>query len=174
MLNRTSQTKRLSGRAQSTLERKTAPITSTPPMVGVPCLPPCSSARRSHFLGAANRLADFERDQFSNDVIPKEQREDERGDRRRNRAKSDVKENVEAADLLAQAMEIIHHRACPPPAECLANSSSTRSVRAERLPLIRTRSPGRSDFAQQLGRFPCVVRDGSAFFQPGLFSRVAQ
>src|SRR5438876_992885 len=46
MLNKASQTKRLSGRAQRMLERKTAPMISTPPIVGVPCLPPCNSASR--------------------------------------------------------------------------------------------------------------------------------
>jgi hypothetical protein len=45
MLKRASQTKRLSGRAHKTLETKTAPIMSTPPMVGVPFFPPCNSAK---------------------------------------------------------------------------------------------------------------------------------
>ena len=35
----------------------------------------------------------------------------------------------------------------------LANSSRTRSVRAERLPLTRTRSPGCVSCAEQIGRF---------------------
>ena len=68
----------------------------------------------SHFLDAANGLADLERDQFSDDEIPKNQGQSERGYSCRNRAKGNVKENVETADLIAQAMEIEHHRAFPP------------------------------------------------------------
>src|SRR4029077_3626440 len=68
----------------------------------------------SYFFDAADGLADFERDQFSDDEIPKNQRQRERGHSCRNRAKSNVKENVETADLITQAMEIEHHRAFPP------------------------------------------------------------
>ena len=45
MQKRTSQTNGLSGRAQATDAITTEPMTSTPPIVGVPCLPPCNSAR---------------------------------------------------------------------------------------------------------------------------------
>src|SRR5205807_5010589 len=68
----------------------------------------------SHFFDAANGLADLERDQFSDDEIPENQRQAERGHGRCDRAKSNVKKNVEAADLIAQAMKIEHHRAFPP------------------------------------------------------------
>src|SRR5438105_6957237 len=68
----------------------------------------------SHFLDAADGLADLERDQFSDDEIPKNQRQSERGHGCRDRAKGHVKEDVETADLIAQAMEIEHHRGFPP------------------------------------------------------------
>src|SRR5437667_50631 len=54
MLNNASQTNLLSRRAQRRLDTTTAPITSTPPMVGVPCFTPCSSARR--WTSAAPRI----------------------------------------------------------------------------------------------------------------------
>jgi hypothetical protein len=44
MLKSASQTKRLSGRAQIRLESTTVPMTSTPPIVGTPCLALCNSA----------------------------------------------------------------------------------------------------------------------------------
>ena len=57
-------------------------------------------------------------------------------------AKGDVIEDVEARDLSAELMQVIHHNGLRI-ADCgLRNSSRTRSVRAERLPFTRTRSPG--------------------------------
>src|SRR5207253_5348927 len=63
----------------------------------------------AHFLDAADGLADLKRDQFSDDEIPENQRQRERSHSRRDRAKSNVEENVEPADMIAQAMEIEHH-----------------------------------------------------------------
>src|SRR6266704_2155646 len=128
MLKRASQTNGLSGRAQKRQETNTAPITSTPP-----------------FLGGSDWLSDFERDQFSNDEITKEQRKREGSDGGDHRAKRDIVEDVEAFELLAQSMEIKHHGGHPTSDSRLANSSRTRSIRAERLPLTRTRSPGCAD-----------------------------
>ena len=45
MQNKTSQTNGLSGRAQTIDAITTEPMMRTPPIVGVPCLPPCNSAR---------------------------------------------------------------------------------------------------------------------------------
>ena len=66
-----------------------------------------------HFFGGANRLADFQRDQFADDEISEEKGEHERGDRRRDRAKCDVGKDVEAVNLLTQVMEVVHHEAIP-------------------------------------------------------------
>jgi hypothetical protein len=68
----------------------------------------------SHFFDAADGLADLERDQFSDDEIPENQTQRECSHSRRDRAKSNVKKNIEAPDLIAQAMKIEHHRMFPP------------------------------------------------------------
>jgi hypothetical protein len=68
----------------------------------------------SHFFDAADGLADLERDQFSDGEIPENQRQGEGGHGCRDRAKSNVKKNIEAPDLIAQAMKIEHHRMFPP------------------------------------------------------------
>ena len=89
--------------------------------------------------------------------LPKISESQERGDRRRNGAKGDIKKNIEAVELLTQEMEVIHHgevtTAGLSTAELLR---ALRSVRAERLPLTRTRSPGSaispSSSAASLGR----------------------
>src|SRR5205807_554559 len=60
----------------------------------------------------------------------------------------DIKENVEPDKLVAQAMEVVHHGATPTANGRLLNSSITSSVRAARLPLIRTRSPGSAILAK--------------------------
>ena len=98
----------------------------------------------AHFGGVTDRLADFQRNQLPNDVVAKEKRDGEGRDRRQDSAKGDVIENIEAFELLRQAMQKKHHDAQRLSIWRLANSSSTRSVRAERLPLTRTRSPGRA------------------------------
>ena len=54
--------------------------------------------KATHFFGGANRLADFERDEFADDEVSEEKREHERRDRRRDRAKGDVGENIEAVE----------------------------------------------------------------------------
>ena len=60
-----------------------------------------------------NRLAELEQGQFSNCEISEEQRDDECGHGGGDRAKRNVKENVEAAESITQAMKIKHHRATP-------------------------------------------------------------
>src|SRR6266436_6554630 len=100
MLNKASQTNRLSGRAQITLETKTEPITKTPPMVGVPCFGPCNSA---------SRLADFEPKQLDDDVFAEGEAQDERGDGGGYGSECNVKKYVETDELITQAMQIVHH-----------------------------------------------------------------
>src|SRR5438874_1718981 len=95
-----------------------------------------------NFGGLANWLAEFERGQHSNHEISEQERENKCRDCGRHRAKRDVKENVEAADLFAEAMKIVHHTRALSGELCFANASITSSVRASRLPLIKTRSPG--------------------------------
>src|SRR6266480_4431138 len=95
-----------------------------------------------NFRRSANRLPQFQRDQYSNYEVSKNQREQERRHRRGNSSERDIKENVEADEPIAQVMEKVHHGELAT-ADCgLRNASITCSVRARRLPLIRTRSPG--------------------------------
>ena len=85
---------------------------STPPIVGVPCFPPCNSARLAHFGGSCGSAGQFSSEiKFANDVVAEEKRDDESGDRRQDSAKSDVIENVEPFELLRQTMEVKHHDA---------------------------------------------------------------
>src|SRR3977135_772307 len=98
------------------------------------------------FVGGPDRLADLEGDQFANDEIPECERKNERRDRGRDGAKGEVTENVEPFDLLTEEMKIIHHGATSSVRCLFANSSSTRSIRAERLPLTRIKSPGTAVF----------------------------
>src|SRR3954470_1659662 len=94
------------------------------------------------FVGRADWLTDLERDQFADDKVPEGKRENEGGDRRGDSAKGDVTENVESFDVVTQEMEVIHHEATSAARCLLANSSSTCSIRAARLPLIKIKSPG--------------------------------
>src|SRR5205085_7465768 len=57
----------------------------------------------------ANRLAKLERSQNSDHEVSKQKREKKRRDRTRDGAKRDIKENVEAADLVAEEVKIIKH-----------------------------------------------------------------
>src|ERR1041385_5267676 len=100
-----------------------------------------------NFLRGPDRLSDFQRNQFADRKISERQREHERSHRRRDGAERDVTEDVEAFDLLAQQVEVIHHGATSSGRGFLENSSRTRSIRAERLPLIKTRSPGAALFS---------------------------
>src|SRR2546423_12795242 len=93
-----------------------------------------------------NRLAEFERGQHSNHEISEQQRENKCRDRGCDCAKGDVKENVEAANLVAQAMKKVHHTRALSGELCFANASITSSVRASRLPLIKIKSPGAAMF----------------------------
>jgi hypothetical protein len=68
----------------------------------------------SYLRDAADGLADLERDLFSDDEIPKNQRQGECGYGCRDRAKGNVKKHIQTAQLIAQAMEIEHHWAFPP------------------------------------------------------------
>src|SRR5215218_4485367 len=94
-----------------------------------------------HFRRSADGLPDFERDQFADDEITRDERDGERGDGRRDRAKGDVSKDVERTDVVAQEMEVIHHVRTSAGAR-FSNSSSTASVFAARLPFTKTRSPG--------------------------------
>src|SRR5450432_2835544 len=91
-----------------------------------------------------DRLSELQRDQFPDDVVAEEKRDGKGRDGRQDGAESDIVENVEALEPLCQAMQEKHHDAQPVSIWRFANSSSTRSVRAERLPLTSTRSPGRA------------------------------
>ena len=109
MLNSASQTNRLSGRAQRMLEKTTAPITSTPPMVGVPCFAPCSSASR--WTSAAPRIgcSTFSARNFAIMKFPKIKGSQKCSDRRSNGPEGDVKKNVEPDEVATQVMEVVHH-----------------------------------------------------------------
>ena len=63
----------------------------------------------AHFRGGSDGLADLERDQFADDVIPEKQRERKSGDGREDGAKGDVVEDVEAFESAGEEMEVIHH-----------------------------------------------------------------
>ena len=95
-----------------------------------------------HFVRRPDRLAGLERNQFPDDEIAEGQRKNERRDRRCDRAKRHITKDVEAFDLLTQEMEVIHHGVTSAVDWRFANASSTRSIRAERLPLTRIKSPG--------------------------------
>src|SRR5687768_10242901 len=94
------------------------------------------------FVRGPDRLASLERDQFSNDEIAEGERKNESRDRGHDRAERDITKNVEAFNLIAQEMEVIHHGATASGACRFANASRTRSIRAVRLPLTRIKSPG--------------------------------
>src|SRR5262249_39911000 len=95
-----------------------------------------------NFLRSANRLSHFQRTQLCDNEVSKRERQQKSGDCRRYGSKSDVKENIEPDELPAQVMEVVHHEEMTK-FECrMPNCSMTSSVRAARLPLIRTRSPG--------------------------------
>src|SRR5205823_3911775 len=79
---------------------------------------------------------------FSNNEIPKNQCDQESCHGCRNGAECNIKENVEPDEVGAQAMEVVHHTEIPDSERRSANCSMTSSVRAARLPLIKTRSPG--------------------------------
>ena len=66
-----------------------------------------------NFRRLPNRLAELERGQFANYKVSEDQTNQKSSDRRRDGAERDVKEDVEAAELLAQAMKIKHHRVAP-------------------------------------------------------------
>src|SRR6202011_5406023 len=103
--------------------------------------------RKPMNLGSlANWLAELERRQNANDEIPEQERDHERSDRRGHGAKGDVRENVECADLVAEPVKIVHHTRALSGELRFANASITSSVRARRLPLIKTRSPGAAMF----------------------------
>src|SRR5207245_9831549 len=90
----------------------------------------------------ANVAAELERRQSADDEIAEQERNREGSDCRRHRPKRHVEEIVESADLIAEAMKIEHHTRAPSGELRVAKASITSSVRASRLPLIKTRSPG--------------------------------
>src|ERR1700720_302999 len=116
----------------------------------------------------ANGLAKFQGGQFPNNVIPENEANDKRGNGRCHGSKCDIEENVEAAELIAQPMEIVHHERAPSAGTCLENSSITRSVGARRLPLINTRSHGSAISVRS--RAASVVDPTVALFSKPAFS----
>ena len=95
-----------------------------------------------NFSRLANWLSHLQRSQYSDDKVSKNQRAEECRDRGRDGSESDIKENVKPDELIAQAMEIVHHGEMTI-SECeVLNASITCSVRARRLPFTSTRSPG--------------------------------
>src|SRR4029450_5699174 len=91
---------------------------------------------------SANRLTDFQRGQFANNEISKNQRAEEGGDGGGNRPERDIKENVEPNEVFAQPMEIVHHGEFSSDERRAAKCSITSSVRAARLPVLSAKSPG--------------------------------
>src|SRR3954468_10258620 len=82
------------------------------------------------FLGP-HGLAELERDEAADGIIAENEREQKRGDRRRDGAKTHVLKDVEtpqrvASGAQAQLVEEVHHAAWSP--------STMRSMREERLP----------------------------------------
>src|SRR5262249_44436088 len=61
--------------------------------------------------GVANRLTNFQRDEFANDVVAEKKRDHEGRDCGQHSPKGDIIKNVEAFELLCQSMEIKHHGA---------------------------------------------------------------
>src|SRR4051812_34036849 len=94
-----------------------------------------------NFGSPADRLADLQADELNDHELAADEGEGKGGHSRSHGAKRDIEEHVEADELIAEAVQIIHHGVEPRAGSWAANSSSTRSVRADRLPLTRTRSP---------------------------------
>ena len=95
-----------------------------------------------NFSCFANWLSHLQHSQFSDDKVSKNQRAEECCDRGGDSSESDIKENIKPNELIAQAMEVVHHGELTI-VDCeLRNASITRSVRARRLPFTSTRSPG--------------------------------
>jgi hypothetical protein len=62
-----------------------------------------------NFCRSANRLSQFQRYQYSNYEVSKNQREQERRHRRGTGSERDIKEHVEPDEPVAQVMEEVHH-----------------------------------------------------------------
>jgi hypothetical protein len=62
-----------------------------------------------NFCRAANRLSQLQCGQFSDDEIPKNERDQKSRHRRGNGSERDIRENVESDELIAQPMEVVHH-----------------------------------------------------------------
>src|SRR5207245_10057735 len=107
-------------------------------------LRPVQFCQPANLIRASNWLTDLEPNQFDDYGLPKDERENERRHGGRHGPERDIKEHVKADKLIAQSMKVEHHLRIPSIDCPLANSSSTRSVRAARLPFIITRSPGDS------------------------------
>src|SRR2546421_1912194 len=95
-----------------------------------------------HFVRGPDRLADVQGNQFFYDVWSARERKNKSRDRRRDGAERHVTKDVEAAHLLAEEVEVIHHGDTSAVERLFAKASSTRSIRAVRLPLTRIKSPG--------------------------------
>src|SRR6266496_204743 len=89
-----------------------------------------------------NGLSQLQRGQFLNDEISTGQRDQESCHRRGDGAERDIKENIEPDEAIAQVMEVVHHGKITGDESRSPKASMTRSVRADRLPLTRMRSPG--------------------------------
>ena len=94
------------------------------------------------FRRSSNRLFNFQCPELCDNEVSKRKGQQKSGDRRGYGSKSDVKKNIEPDEPPAQVMEVVHHEEMTK-VECrIPNCSITSSVRAARLPLISTRSPG--------------------------------
>jgi hypothetical protein len=62
-----------------------------------------------NFCRAANRLPKLQCSQFSDDEIPKDERDEKSRYRRGDGSECDVKENVEPNELITQPMKVVHH-----------------------------------------------------------------
>src|SRR5256885_7947483 len=95
-----------------------------------------------HLVRGPDRLADLQRNQFPDDVPSARERKNKSRDRRRDGTERHVTKDVEAAHLLTKEVEVIHHGDTSAVERPFAKASSTRSIRAVRLPLTRIKSPG--------------------------------
>ena len=98
--------------------------------------------------------------------LPKMSEMREGGDGGGDGAKGDVKENVEADELIAQPMEVIHHDANAHRRLTIAEFFDDLLGSRRAAAFDQNEIAGRGDFGQQLGGFTCRSY-GDAFLQAG-------
>jgi hypothetical protein len=62
-----------------------------------------------NFRCFANWLSHLQRSQYSDDKVSKNQRAEECRDRSGDGSESNIKENIKPNELIAEAMEVVHH-----------------------------------------------------------------